>query len=58
LVPRDLHQHLRLAGLPSTSPAYAAMPFSAKLNAWRAGLESVRGGQIQVRARCLRFRPF
>ena len=28
---------LRL-GLPSTSPAYASMPFSAKLAAWRAAL--------------------
>lgn len=27
-------------GLPSTSPAYAAMPFSAKLSAWRDGLLS------------------
>ncbi len=26
------------AGLPSTSPAYAAMPFSGKLSAWREAL--------------------
>ena len=29
---------LRLIGLPSTSPAYAAMPFSGKLAAWRAAV--------------------
>ena len=28
-------------GLPSTSPAYASMPFSGKLAAWRAVLENV-----------------
>ena len=27
-----------LTGLPSTSPAYAAMPFSGKLSAWKAAL--------------------
>lgn len=29
---------IRQASLPSTSPAYAAMPFSGKLSAWRAAL--------------------
>ena len=29
---------IRRAGLPSTSPAFAAMPFSGKLSAWRAAL--------------------
>ncbi len=29
------------AGLPSTSPAHASMPFSGKLAAWRAVLEDV-----------------
>ena len=29
---------IRCVGLPSTSPAYAAMPFSGKLSAWRAVL--------------------
>ncbi len=38
LVRTDYIQHLRLTGLPSTSPAYAAMPFGGKLNAWKAGL--------------------
>ncbi len=35
---RQLHRHI---GLPSTSPAYAAMPFEGKLGLWRAGLKSV-----------------
>jgi len=35
---RRLHRH---TGLPSTSPAYAVMSFSGKLDLWRAGLESV-----------------
>ena len=29
---------IRCIGLPSTSPAYASMPFSGKLAAWRAAL--------------------
>jgi hypoxanthine-DNA glycosylase len=29
---------IRCVGLPSTSPAYAAMPFSGKLLAWREAL--------------------
>ncbi len=32
---------LKQVRLPSTSPAYAAMPFSAKLGAWRQAIESV-----------------
>jgi len=35
---RQLHRHI---GLPSTSPAYAAISFNCKLELWRAGLESV-----------------
>jgi len=31
-------QDVRLIALPSTSPAYASMPFSAKLDKWRAAL--------------------
>jgi len=33
-VGRDINQ----AGLPSTSPAYAAMPFSGKLDRWRRAI--------------------
>ena len=37
---------VRLVGLPSTSPAYAAMPFSVKLSIWREtlGLAEARRG--------------
>jgi hypoxanthine-DNA glycosylase len=33
-----MHERIALIGLPSTSPAYASMPFSGKLAAWRAAL--------------------
>lgn len=36
--PAAVGDHIVLAGLPSTSPAFAAMPFSGKLSAWRAAL--------------------
>jgi len=36
----------RCVGLPSTSPAYAAMPFSGKLSAWRNALLELAEGQI------------
>ena len=39
MVPAEHCQHLHLIGLPSTSPAYAAMPFAGKLAAWTKGLE-------------------
>jgi TDG/mug DNA glycosylase family protein len=39
-VPREHHQNQHLAGLPSTSPAFAAMPFSGKLAVWRTELAS------------------
>ena len=35
----ELRSEVSLVGLPSTSPAYASMPFSGKLAAWRAALE-------------------
>ena len=39
LVPADtITPEISLVGLPSTSPAYAAMPFSGKLAAWRTAL--------------------
>ncbi len=37
----DVAQGIVRDGLPSTSPAYASMPFSGKLAAWRAALEDV-----------------
>ena len=41
-----LQSRVRLAGLPSTSPAYAAMPFSVKLSVWR---ETLRLDEQQAR---------
>jgi len=43
MVPKEHYQHVRLVGLPSTSPAYAAMPFADKLNLWSARLD-IDGG--------------
>ena len=40
LVPREHYRKCDLVGLPSTSPAFAAMPFSGKLAAWRTELEA------------------
>ena len=42
LVPTSHCQHLDLIGLPSTSPAYAAMPFKGKLEIWEDKLALVR----------------
>ncbi len=38
LVAKPLGSEIAVASLPSTSPAHAAMPFSAKLAQWRATL--------------------
>ena len=37
--------NVRLAALPSTSPAYAAMPFSGKLAIWR---DALRAGEHRL----------
>lgn len=42
LVPVDTLRNVHLRGLPSTSPAYAAMPFKGKLSAWKSGLMLVQ----------------
>lgn len=42
LVPTKIFEKFELAGLPSTSPAYAAMSFQGKLGAWKAELKSLQ----------------
>lgn len=37
--PLEVAAGIRRVGLPSTSPAYAALPFSGKLAAWRDALQ-------------------
>ncbi len=46
--PLGITPDVRRIGLPSTSPAYASMPFSGKLAAWRGALQAyirVTGGE-------------
>lgn len=38
--PLQVARGIRRVGLPSTSPAYAALPFSGKLAAWRDALDN------------------
>ena len=45
-----LRPDIRRAGLPSTSPAYAAMPFSGKLERWRRAIVAASECQ-QIRSR-------
>ena len=42
LVPQEQLGDIETAALPSTSPAYAAMPFDVKLSAWRSELALLR----------------
>lgn len=48
---RAVDRSIRRLCLPSTSPAYAAMPFSGKLAAWR---EAIRFGASESTARKIR----
>ena len=41
MAPSKCIEHVRLVGLPSTSPAFASMPYARKLDVWRAGLSPV-----------------
>ena len=41
-VPAVVVGHRQLISLPSTSPAFAAMPISGKLEKWKTGLNEVR----------------
>ncbi len=44
LVPTEITAQQRLLGLPSTSPAYAAMPYAKKLQKWQTALMPVLKG--------------
>ncbi len=48
MVPKAVYKGLHLVGLPSTSPAYAAMRLPAKLLVWRQGLTGAPRSELDA----------